>query len=274
MSSGCFSVEFGEDQVACGAGDACPPGLACSADGFCRQPGSVADAAPDAAIADAPVAPPDAVLDAAVLDAAGQSDARILSFSFQDGVLPQADYQGTRDSVIREASPMANYGSETTLVVDGEAATDGNSHDERALVRWDLSVIPADSTVEAATITVQIVNESNDLYPLYPLRRPWAEAEVTWERASDAEAWAAAGADGVGDRDTTAIGVATGLVGPLSIELDAEGLQVVEQWIADPSSNHGVIIFDTAATNGLDFYSRDHGTPAARPRLDVTVRAP
>jgi hypothetical protein len=279
VSGGCFSVELAEDQIACGPGGSCPPGLACGADGFCG-----ALAGDDAGMADATgvdaATPSDAAGDASVsidaaADAAVPADAAILTFSFQDGVVPDPTYAGTRDSVIREASPTTNYGGQSTIVADGEAATDGNSHDERALVRWDLTAIPGGSTVESASITFLVVNASADTYPIYAVRRAWTEDGVTWQQASAAEPWTVAGADGAGDRDGTPIAEAAAApLGTLTLELGPAALAVVQQWIADPASNHGFMIFDPDATDGLDLASREHGTPSERPRLDVTVTVP
>lgn len=275
-SSACFSVELGEDQIACGPGGACPPGLGCGADGFCGPPGGDAAGIADASDVDATAEPADAAsvsIDAAA--DAGAPDAGILTFSFQDGVAPDSSYAGTRDSVIREASPTTNYGSDSDLVVDGESLTDGNSYDERALMQWDLSAIPAGSTALAATITVEVFNETGDTYPLYPVRRAWTETEVTWEQATGADPWAVPGADGAGDRDGIPIAeVVAAPIGTLTLDLDAAGIALAQQWIDDPATNHGVIFLDPDATNGLDFYSRNHATADERPRLDVTVTLP
>src|SRR5262245_27771905 len=78
-----------------------------------------------------------------------------VTVSFQDGVLPSSSYAGTTDASIKQASASTNFGSAATLEADGD---DGGGVDKSAVVRWELSGIPAGSIVQSASITMRITD--------------------------------------------------------------------------------------------------------------------
>ena len=45
-----------------------------------------------------------------------------------------------------------------------------------ALLRWDISSIPAGVTVKSATITLNITTTSSQTYQLYELKQNWTES--------------------------------------------------------------------------------------------------
>lgn len=188
-----------------------------------------------------------------------------VTVSFQDGALPTTAYAGTQDATIREARPTDNYGSEDTCEADGD---DGNGVDKSCLLRWDISEIPKDSEVTAASITLESVNPSNNTYQLYALLAPWEQTQATWTTALTGKSWAAPGATGSADRGAV-IGSVTGGTGSITIELDAAGLAVVQGWV-DGTTNAGISIANTTSTDGIDFASSEFATVAQRPKLTVT----
>src|SRR6185436_1766718 len=94
--------------------------------------------------------------------------------SFQQGV---NGYSGMIDTTIRSDATKTNYGSATTLLADG-------SPDYSALMRWDLSSIPTTTVATSASVTVNVVDPTSDVYELYALKRTWVEANATWTKAS------------------------------------------------------------------------------------------
>ena len=75
MVTGCFGPSFSPCTIQCGSGGACPPGLSCSADGFCHGPdevtacnpaddGSIRDSAPIDSPWDGAIGPGDGGVDA------------------------------------------------------------------------------------------------------------------------------------------------------------------------------------------------------------------
>ncbi len=93
-----------------------------------------------------------------------------VTMSFQDGV---NGYTGTRDTKLLSGTPITNYGSATTLEIDGSPA-------ESSILYWDLASIPLGNVIQSVDITVNITNGSSHTYELYELLRPWVEGQVTW----------------------------------------------------------------------------------------------
>ncbi|KYG07068.1 hypothetical protein BE21_31250 [Sorangium cellulosum] len=195
------------------------------------------------------------------------SEARqaLTTVSFQQGSLPSSSYAGSTDATIRQAAATTNYGGATTCEADGD---DGSGVDKSCLLKWTLSGIPAGSTVQSASITLQVTDGSSNTYNVYEVKRSWDEAQVTWNNATSATAWATAGALGSTDRGSL-VGSVTGSAGSRTITLNAAGVALVQAWV-DGTSNSGVVIASSSNTDGIDFASSEHATAAQRPKLTIT----
>jgi len=97
---------------------------------------------------------------------------------FQDGSYPWTSYRGTRDTYNYEQFPK-NYGSADPLRVDGN---DGSNRELYALLKWDVTSIPAGSTVLSARIGMLVTNPSAAQYNLYKMEQDWNEMTATWDR--------------------------------------------------------------------------------------------
>ncbi len=193
---------------------------------------------------------------------------RLLSITlpFQDGILPDSAYAGTRDTRINSLDPIANYGSTKTLRLDG-------SPDGAALLKWDLSGVAPGSTVEAVSLSVHVDNASGDTFEIYKLKRDWVEAGATWNESSPGIGWEIPGVNGASDRGSTVLGTLdASATGPATVLFNVAGVAVVQAWIDNPASNFGIILqnYETA-TDRLDLDSRNVAAAANRPRLDVTI---
>ncbi len=188
-----------------------------------------------------------------------------VTVSFQNGVLPTSSYAGNTDASIKQASATTNFGGATTLEADGD---DTGGVDKSALLKWTLSGIPAGSIVQSASLTLRNVNESNQTYSLYEVRRQWDESQVTWQRATTGSNWATAGALGAADRGAL-VGTVTGPVGNVTVNLNAAGIALVQSWV-NGGNNAGIIVAHPSNTNGIDFASSEDATLANRPRLNIT----
>lgn len=190
--------------------------------------------------------------------------------SFQNGALPTSSYAGNIDNHLSQNNVSTNYGTATSLLVDGD---DPSGLDKRALLKWDVSAIPSTKTVTGATITVNVSDVSTQTYEVYQLKRTWSETGSTWNNYASGAAWQVAGADGSLDRSTTVLGTITGsATGSYTINLNSSGVALVQGWVNGTVSNQGVMIMDAANTNGLDFRSSEYGTVANRPKLSVTYQ--
>ena len=139
----------------------------------------------------------------------------------------------------------------------------------RAL-KWDLSSIPAGSTIESVAMTLFISDPTRSVYEIYALRDDWSRAPPTGSRPPRATCGkrpalraASTGLDRPGHDHRQPKGLAT-------FELNEAGVAVVQSWINNPDSNHGFVIQDYDATDGLAFCSSDHSTVAYRPKLSVS----
>lgn len=189
---------------------------------------------------------------------------------FRDSVTPFPGYAGTRDVRITDKmdqvyDPNGNFDALTDQV-------DGFSSQKSVLLRWDLSALPASATIESASITLNVVNTSVDVYPIYEALRPWSASQATFQQASTGEPWAVAGAQGIGaDRGAEVLGTVSGeSTGAVTFPLNASGLAVVQAWVSGARANNGFVIQDYAKGNGLEWRSANENQASRRPRLSVT----
>ena len=198
---------------------------------------------------------------------------------FQDGVTPSGGYNGTTDTWIHENPTNQNQinGGGPNMRVDG-ADPMGQQFDIYGLMRWDVSTVPAGTTVVGAAMTLGVTNGTGGTYGIFPLLHGWDESQVNWINSASGVPWGQAGASGAADRGTTLLGTITGGPGfggqpvDVTLALNGDGLTRVGAWLADSNQNYGVIFADTANTDGIDFLSSDNATIASRPRLTIFYR--
>lgn len=192
-----------------------------------------------------------------------------VTVSFQQGTAPSTSYTGSTDATLRQATPTTNNGGATTCNVDGD---DGNGVDLSCALRWDVSSIPAGSTVQSVTMTFRVVDPSSNVYSIFALSRGWNESQVTWNNAASGDPWAVPGALGSADRGPQ-IGTLTGSTGTRTAVLNSSAVSVVQGWV-NGQLNAGIVIAHANNTNGLDLASTEHATASYRPRLTVTYLPP
>ncbi len=185
--------------------------------------------------------------------------------AFQDGLLPSSSYTGTEDTWLNGSNPTTNYGGDARMDADGES---GNSA-EWTVMRWDLSGIEAGNQIASAVISLTVNNSSDNDYGIYALLTNWVEAQATWNQAANGQAWATPGT-GASDRGAL-IGVLStnNQVGTHDVVFNAAGINLVQSWVDAPATNFGVIIYNAAATDGIEIRSSNYGTISQRPKLSV-----
>jgi len=193
---------------------------------------------------------------------------------FQDAVCPDAGYAGTTGAYLSENEPAANAGAASTLLADGDDPG-GTGNDKASVIRWDVSSIPAGSTVKSAAITFNITNVTSSVYQLYQLTRSWDEGVVSWTAATGVDNWGTAGAQAATDRGSTVLGeLSIGTTGIYSFSLNSDGVAAVQSWIDNAAANQGIILANSTSGDGVDFDSREVGTATNRPKLTLTYTAP
>ena len=191
------------------------------------------------------------------------------AISFQDGIWPNSDYSGTRDTVLSQNAPSANFGSDLVLYVDGDDPS-GSGKDLSTLLYWDVSAIPIGSAVKGASIALNVVNQSSHSYQVYEIKRDWVESQSTWNSYAGGQGWETPGALGVQDRGSTVLGsLSPSSTGPYVINLNSDGVALIQSWVVNPAGNHGFIIANSGSSDGVDFDSREVSTVSNRPTLTV-----
>ncbi|MGQ9665813.1 MAG: DNRLRE domain-containing protein, partial [Anaerolineae bacterium] len=178
-------------------------------------------------------------------------------------------YAGVEDTFINGWSADTNYGMNTQVFVrSGEWMS--------ALLRFDLSGLPAGAVVQQATLDLYVSGRSNSnpiSMEIYRMRRPWREMEATWNRPRIGEAWGIAGAKAVGtDLDGTLLSRLT--LSTISTWAELDVTSAVRDWLAEPASNFGVVVksFDLAGVQ-YNILSSEYGNAALRPRLTIRYTA-
>jgi hypothetical protein len=176
----------------------------------------------------------------------------------------------TADTRISENASSTNYGSSTTLIADGDEPA-GSGRDVYALLKWDLSSVPAGSRISSVSITLDVTNASKDTYQIYDLERPWVEPTTTWLQYATGQTWQVAGAKGSLDRGAQVGCVAAPKTGQRAFTLTSS---LVQSWVDNPSNNNGILLASATSADDLGFSSREAATSGNRPQLSVTYTAP
>ncbi len=178
-------------------------------------------------------------------------------------------FAGVIDSELCENAPTTNYGTANILLADGDDPYNSGK-DSSAVLRWDVSAIPADASVTSVTLRVYVTDGSTNTYSVYPLERDWSESSVSWNVAATGVSWQAAGAKGADDRGSTAVATQRkSSPGALTVGLNVAGVSMVQNWVSDPSQNQGIIVASSSNTDGLRIASSDHATVSYRPQLTI-----
>jgi hypothetical protein len=190
------------------------------------------------------------------------------------------------------------YSNEEALLANGSggslfAGNNSNLNTRRALVRFDLSQVPAGATVTGATLYLHLAQSiaGPQSVHLHRAARAWNEGpsaplgsggrgappqtgDSTWLHTSyDTAFWSAPG----GDFDATPS--ASAVVGDDIVDYTWSGAGLsadIQGWVADPASNLGWFVLgeESGPTTAKRFDARESAAQAARPRLVVTYTAP
>lgn len=164
----------------------------------------------------------------------------------------------------------------------------------RALVSWDLSVIPAWSTIQSVSLQLNVAQTIAGAEPvsLHLLTAAWGEAgsvgsglggggggaaqpgDATWShRLFPGTAWATPGGDYLAAASAS---LAVGGVGPAIWASTPQLVADAQGWLANPAANHGWILIgnELASVTAKRFDSHEQSNAANRPRLTITYLPP
>ena len=215
----------------------------------------------------------------------------------------QATLTPSKDNTIfsETTSTLSNGAGQNTF-----AGSTANGDARRALIRFDLSSIPAGSTISSVTLTMSLSKAPDTGTPhtvtLKRVTRDWGEGasnapgeegggatalagDATWNCAvyngsSCGTAWTLQGGDFAG-AVSAAIPVTWNDPPPPAVENQTWGPTAqmtadVQGWLSDANANFGWIVIgdESVLATARRFNSREHPDAATRPRLVVTYTPP
>lgn len=166
-----------------------------------------------------------------------------------------------QDTYVLQNAGQSNFGNNTTVLLGDVGCTTCAAV---IFLQYDLSSIPANATLNSATLSFQkqSATHSGDLaVSLRHRRSVWNESTVTWN-SSDPDA----------DPLVGSALIDTDLAFP--VLTDGVLKTIVAGWIAAPGSNRGLSIYPGAASGStISFYSKESSTGAPI-RLSVNYSLP
>lgn len=223
--------------------------------------------------------------------ALGSATASAEVLVLEEGV---ASYAGTEDTSIFSESTNTNGGG--PHLFSGRTAGAAN---RRALLRYDLSAIPAGSTIVSAqielTVSLQPTVPRTDPFRLHRLTGGWGEGiassgepggsgappaagDATWVSSfHGTSTWSTPGGDFIATPSATA-NVSSAALNNKGTWTGTALTQDVQDWIDGTHANHGWILVgnESVLQTAIRFYSSEHTTATAgqRPRLTIDYTPP
>ncbi|HYE60017.1 MAG TPA: fibronectin type III domain-containing protein [Candidatus Kapabacteria bacterium] len=177
----------------------------------------------------------------------------------------------TIDSQLNNGAKTTNYGSNTTMTVQEWAGT----NQIRMVVKFDLSFIPASSTITAATLKLyqsSFAGTPNSQH-VHRLTRDWTESGVTWNRYDGTNSWTTVG----GDYSSTVTATGTHSWVGSGTENTYDVTTDVGMFSAGTATNYGWLIkmrTENGSQNSLIYHTTEAANSAYHPRLTVTYTEP
>ncbi|CAM3368943.1 DNRLRE domain-containing protein [Corallococcus sp. ZKHCc1 1396] len=198
-----------------------------------------------------------------------------VTVSFQEQVAPTAAYTGASDATLLQNTPTVNLGADALIRLDRDYPTSSGKI-SNGLLRFDVSAIPANATVQSVRLSVNVRNSTTgEGYFVHAAGRAWVEAQATWNNATSSTAWSTAGASGAADRGATSFAtLLPGVTGSYGVDLNAAGVAAVQGWVQGAGTNHGFVLDAITNMDGLELDSSEAAIAANRPKLTVTYALP
>lgn len=165
-------------------------------------------------------------------------------------------YQGMQDTYVASASADANFGNDDAFNADGD---DSGNGELVALMQWDLSSVPSNALISMVDINLEVFNTSPGEYHVFVMNSAWQENTATWGSTTpDLHQ---------GDQIGTLLPSTSG---NYTLGLNARGVEVVQQWVTQPSTNFGMMIRSAGTNDGVDIRSSEYATIGQRPSFTLT----
>lgn len=189
--------------------------------------------------------------------------------------MAQVTLNATETAFMDAASATTNFSSIQADI--GESRL--NTEKRRSLLTFNLSSIPAGSTITG--VTCKMYNTGGDLTDnnrtarAYRVRRNWSLTQVTWNVYTTGNSWSTAGCgDTTNDRESTELGTLSCVnppsAGYLNSTFDAT---LVQGWLDGTFTNNGLVWIMDTETNDMQRFDGDTGTNPPQLVIDYTPPA-
>lgn len=198
-------------------------------------------------------------------------------------------YNGATDTYMDSGDPKRNFN------VPGDAAIlrVSSSDSRAALLKFDVSSVPANARILRATLGFYVLEHSNEGeidVSAYIMRKAWNPNEATWEQASKSTPWAVKGANGINGDNRDRDAIPTDMRALRRIRyIDVTGEQfliddatwyslditpAVREWVANPGRNFGVVLKGSGGSTHVTIAASEHRDVGLRPCLVITYTEP
>jgi hypothetical protein len=172
--------------------------------------------------------------------------------------------------------------SSCNLNLNFGGATCPSSATQMAMIAFDLSSLPVDTIVFAATLQVWThpANASTDLHTLHRINESWQEGVgddsgvvggATYTERDTGVPWTTLGCGPPSCADAILGSFSLAAAGDVLSETTID-LATVQGWVDGSIANHGVVIRSMSTITGSTFNSREAPTDGERPTLVLTVQ--
>jgi len=194
---------------------------------------------------------------------------------FRNGL---AGYSGARDVTISNQNG-GNGLTQRTGMLQPYLVGGPNGYEKAALLRFNSLNLPAGAQVTGAALTVVFHNFSTGfaLRGRY-LKAAWSDGSLAlgWQLAAPNQPWTVPGAKGEGSDVVLVRSFLIETFAGSGDEVKSIGLDVavVQQWVADPATNQGLILVNQNADKLTRLYSSEASVIGRRPMLQITYVTP
>jgi len=190
----------------------------------------------------------------------------------------QLDAAEGLDTYIYGGSKNANFGTAIEMGVGEDNNT--NNRVARSLLKFDLSTIPANATINSAVLslwTSSNLSSNTRTIRVYRLNRAFNETQATWSIAATGISWQTAGASGVNDRESTSIGSV------MILNNEAPNIEKpivltpakIQEMVNGTFPNRGfIVVADTELDDRFNYKTSDSATANQRPKLVIQYTIP
>lgn len=181
-----------------------------------------------------------------------------------------------KDNHMRQFVPTANYGTSVALYVRSHDLPDNN---DRSILEFDISGLPADITLISATLSLyawSFASVVGRTYWAYKLTRiDWVEAQATWNIYKTGNNWTVGG----GDYVTSEPSGGSAIVPAAAAWMNWDVLAIVQDAYDEAVAAEFLVRDETENQDGTNrytlFWSKEYLTDTSlRPKLTIVYSIP